>query len=103
MHAYTPKDVAKDSYLFRYALEVYLRIYPKEERKFATRSEFVYWTIETIGPRPSFDYHLFLTGDYDTPVEWREVTSSMFKQILHSYLNDRPFTQYKRATSEIIT
>ncbi len=103
MHTYTPEDVAKDSYLFRYAREVYLPLYKRDERKFATRSEFVFWTIQTIGPRPSFDYHLFLTGDYDSPVEWKIVTPAMFKQILHSYLNDRSLPQYKRTTSKIIT
>lgn len=73
-----------ECYILRFAREVYQKRFPQTERKFLTRHEFQQWVLETLGPRPSSDYQLFLTGNYDCPAEWRLIED--IKSIYQSYL-----------------
>ncbi len=79
----TATIVMEDNYLYRFAQEVYQKVYSADERKLSTRHSFVIWVLESIGPRPTSKHHLFLTGDFDSPVEWRVPRNTFLKDYLH--------------------
>ena len=65
-------DPALVSYYERWAADVYYVVYKRDQRKFQTILEFVYWALKTL-ERPGIKYHLMLTGDYDCPCRWVKV------------------------------
>jgi hypothetical protein len=75
--------VMEDNYLYRFAEEVYQKRYPRNERKYPTRHLFVMAVLESIGPRPTPEHHLFLTGNFESPVEWKVPRNSFLRDYLY--------------------
>ena len=75
------EDTASIEYITRWCREVYLPSTIRGRRSFDTTPQLRDWILMNIGPRPSLDYHLFLTGNHDEPAEWRVVDAFLARRI----------------------
>ena len=87
-------------FIQRFFHQVYSYI-PTVDRRFKNSSDLADWIEDTIGPRESNNHFLYLTGDFNSPVEWVLITNwkHFYKQVIEQ---NKPMTQLTKERQQLL-